>query len=101
MTNEKARRSAYPSRQVPPWQLHSSFMNITELHDDAVSRAAPPDPPIGPSPLAETAIDTRPLTMASKKVTTTFSVRAHNPSRASPSAGTPPPHHATDTRAAC
>jgi hypothetical protein len=55
--------------------LASSFTNITELHDDAISRAAPTDPPIGPSPLLTLVIDNRPLTMASKKVTTTFSVR--------------------------
>lgn len=81
MTNEKARRDAYPSRQVPPWQLQSSFTNITGLHDDAISRVVLPAPPIGPSPLLELVIDNRPLKMASKKVTTAFSVRLNNSAR--------------------
>lgn len=86
MANEKTREGAYLSRQVPPWQLQSSFTNIIELHDDAKSRAAALNSPIGPSPLFEPAADPRLPTMASKKVTTTFAVRIASPFAHSPPA---------------
>jgi hypothetical protein len=55
-----------------------SFTNITKLDDEAISRAAPPNPPIGPYPLLKLVTETRVLKMASKKVTTTFAVRNRN-----------------------
>jgi hypothetical protein len=88
MTNERACGCAYLSRQSPAWHCHSSFTNISKLHDDAILRAAPPDPPIGPSPLLKFAIHIRVLKMASKKVTTAFSVRT-TASIATPSPPTP------------